>query len=91
MKKLTTQQQKELFESLGWENMEAILLENGSIEYRQEGSFGDYEEEIIKTIPLSISYWRETLQDWNLYNEEKDTIKEEAEEKLIAEFAEENF
>lgn len=91
MKKLTTQQQKELFDNLGWEGMEAIIFDDGSIEYRQVGSFGDYEEEITKTIPLSITYWRDTLIDWNLYNEESDSIKEEAEEKLIIEFAEENF
>lgn len=91
MKKLTTQQQKELFGNLGWENMEAILLIDGSIEYRQEGSFGDYEEEIVKTIPLSITYWRDTLIDWDLYDEESDSIKEEADEKTIIEFAEESF
>ena len=84
-------QQKELFNNLGWEGMEAIIFDDGSIEYRQVGSFGEYEEEITNTIPLSITYWRDTLKDWNLYDEEKDTIKEEAEEKLIIEFAEENF
>lgn len=84
-------QQKELFGNLGWEGMEAIIFDDGSIEYRQVGSFSDSEEEITKTIPLSITYWRDTLIDWNLYDEENDTVKEEAEEKLIIEFVEENF
>lgn len=88
---VTEEQLKDLYDNLGWNGMEAILLEDGSIEYRQEGSFGEYEDEIIATMPLVITYWRDTLRDWHLYDEEKDTVKTEADEKIIDEFIEEEL
>lgn len=88
---VTEEQLKDLYDNLGWNGMEAILLEDGSIEYRQEGSFGEYEDEIIATMPLVITYWRDTLRDWNLYDEEKDAVKTEADEKIIDEFIEEEL
>lgn len=86
---VSEEQLKELYNNLGWNGMEAILLEDGSIEYRQEGSFGEYEDEIIATMPLSITYWRDSLVEWELYDEEKDAVKTEAEEKIIEDFIEE--
>lgn len=88
---VTEEQLKDLYDNLGWNGMEAILLEDGSIEYRQEGSFGEYEDEIIATMPLVITYWRDTLRDWDLYDEEKDAVKTEADEKIIDEFIEEEL
>lgn len=88
---VSEEQLKELYNNLGWNGMEAILLEDGSIEYRQEGSFGEYEDEIIATMPLSITYWRDSLAEWELYDEEKDAVKTEADEKIIDEFIEEEL
>ena len=91
LEQVTQEQLKDLFKNLGWESMEAILLEDGSIEYRQEGSFGDYEDEIIATMPLSITYWRDSLVEWGLYDEENDTVKTDADEEIIDDFIQENL
>lgn len=91
LEQVTEEQLKGVFKNLGWESMEAILLENNSIEYRQVGSFGDYEDEIIASLPLSITYWRDSLIDWDLYDEENNTVKTDANEKIIADFVEEDL
>ena len=91
LEQVTQEQLKDLFKNLGWESMEAILLEDGSIEYRQEGSFGDYEDEIIATMPLSITYWRDSLVEWGLYDEENDTVKTDADEEIIDEFIDQHL
>ena len=85
------EQLKDLFKNIGWESMEAILSEDAVIEYRQVGSFGDYEEEIIASVPLSITYWRDSLIEWELYDEENDTVKTDADEKIIDDFIQENL
>lgn len=90
LEQVTQEQLKDLYQNLGWTFMEAILLEDGSIEYRQEGSFGDYEDEIIATMPLSITYWRDSLVEWELYDEEYNAIELDDEEK-IADFIEEEL
>ena len=90
LEQVTQEQLKDLYNNLGWESMEAILTEDAIIEYRQVGSFGDYEEEIIATMPLSTTYWRDSLVDWNLYDEEN-TIKTDADEKIIDDFIQENL
>lgn len=87
---VSEEQLKELYNNLGWNGMEAILLEDGSIEYRQEGSFGDYEDEIIAIMPLDIDYWRDTLTEWGLYDDEYNAIEFDDEEK-IADFIEEEL
>lgn len=91
LEQVTQEQLQDLYNNLGWESMEAILLEDGSIEYRQEGSFGDYEEEIVATMPLSITYWRDSLVEWELYDEENDTVKTDADEKIIEDFIEDDL
>lgn len=91
LEQVTQEQWQDLYTNLGWTFMEAILLEDGSIEYRQEGSFGDYEDEIIAKMPLEITYWRESLIEWNLYDEEKDTVNIGADEKIISDFIEDDL
>lgn len=87
---VSEEQLKDLYNNLGWESMEAILLEDGTIDYRQEGSFGEYEDEIIASLPLSITYWRDTLTEWGLYNEDYNEIKSDDEEKIV-DFIEEDL
>lgn len=91
LEQVTQEQLKDLFKNLGWESMEAILLEDISLEYRQVGSFGEYEDEIIATMPLSITYWRDSLVEWELYDEENDTVKTDADEEIIDDFIQENL
>lgn len=91
LEQVTQEQLKDLFKNLGWESMEAILLEDSSLEYRQVGSFGEYEDEIIATMPLSITYWRDSLVEWELYDEENDTVKTDADEEIIDDFIQENL
>ncbi len=90
LEQVTEKQLKDLYNNLGWESMEAILSEDAVIEYRQVGSFGDYEDEIIATMPLEITYWRDTLTEWGLYDEEYNAIELDDEEK-IADFIEEEL
>ena len=91
LEQVTQEQLKDLFKNLGWKSMEAILLEDSSLEYRQVGSFGEYEDEIIATMPLSITYWRDSLVEWGLYDEENDTVKTDADEEIIDDFIQENL
>lgn len=90
LEQITEEQLKDLYNNLGWESMEAILSEDGVIEYRQVGSFGDYEDEIIATMPLEITYWRDTLTEWGLYDEGYNAIEFDDEEK-IADFIEQEL
>ena len=44
---VTTEQWQELYNNLGWTFMEAILNEDGSIEYRMEDNLSRDENEIV--------------------------------------------
>ena len=91
LEQVTEKQLKDLYNNLGWESMEAILSEDAVIEYRQVGSFGDYEDEIIATMPLEITYWRDSLVEWNLFDEEKNTVEINADEEIIDEFIDQHL
>lgn len=82
---------RELVNSLCWESMEAILNENGNISYRMENSFGDNEDEIVTKIPLSDFYWRDTLRDWEIYDEDLHSVKENIDEDIVKDFIENNL
>lgn len=82
---------RELVNSLCWESMEAILSENGNISYRMENSFGDNEDQIVAKIPLSDFYWRDTLRDWEIYDEDLHSVKENIDEDIVKDFIENNL
>ena len=63
-----------LFNEMTQQGTEFYLFRDGNYGTRQEGSFSEYEEEVIFTIPLSLEYWRDTLQEWEILDED-DKIK----------------
>ena len=89
LEQVTQEQWQELYNNLGWTYMEAILNQDGSIEYRIEDNLSDDEEEIAATLPLKPSYWADTLTDWGLYDEANNTINTDADQEKINEFIEE--
>ena len=68
--------EKEIWENLIWEGMEAILYKDGETWTRQEGSTGTDEDDIIYKVPLSSTYWGESYSlAWD--KEEEEWIKDE--------------
>lgn len=86
---VSEEQWQELYSNLGWEYMEAVLLEDGSIEYRIEEELSRDEDEIVATLPLKPSYWADTLTEWNLCDgADQEKIDEFIEEVLKDAFVE---
>ena len=85
------EQWQELYNNLGWTYMEAILNQDGSIEYRMEDNLSRDEYEIVATLPLKTSYWRDSLEEWELYDQENDTVKIDADQEIINDFIEEHL
>lgn len=83
---VTEEQWKDLYENLGWERMEAFLNQDGSIGYRIEYNLAEDEDEIVATLPLKPSYWRDSLEEWGLYDEENSTVVTEADQETIKDF-----
>lgn len=86
---VTTEQWLDLYDNLGWTYMEAVLDQDGSIQYRIEDNLSRDEDEIVATLPLKTSYWRDTLTDWDLFDEANNTVNIDADQEKIAEFIEE--
>lgn len=83
---VTEEQWQELYDNLGWTFMEAILNQDGTIEYRIEDNLSRDEDEIVATLPLKTSYWRDSLEEWDLYDQENDTVKIDADQEIINDF-----
>ena len=83
---VSEEQWQELYNNLGWIFMEAILNEDGSIEYRMEDNLSRDEDEIVATLPLKPSYWADTLTEWDLYDEANNTVYTDADQEKINEF-----
>lgn len=88
---VTTEQWLELYDNLGWTYMEAVLDQDGSIQYRMEDNLSRDEYEIVAILPLKTSYWRDSLEEWGLYDQEKDTVKIDADQEIINDFIEEHL
>lgn len=88
---VTEEQWQELYDNLGWTFMEAILNQDGTIEYRIEDNLSRDEDEIVATLPLKTSYWRDSLEEWDLYDQENDTVKIDADQEIINDFIEEHL
>lgn len=80
---------RELYDNLGWTYMEAVLDQDGSIQYRIEDNLSRDEDEIVATLPLKPSYWADTLTDWGLFDEENNTVIANTEKEKIQEFIDE--
>lgn len=63
-----------LFSEINHQGEEFYLFSDGNYGTRQDGSFSPYEDEVIFTIPLSLEYWRITLQEWDILDS-NDRIK----------------
>ena len=88
---VSEEQWQELYDNLGWTFMEAVLNQDGTIEYRMEDNLSRDEDEIVATLPLKTSYWRDSLEEWELYDQENDTVKIDADQEIINSFIEEHL
>lgn len=70
---------KELAESIGSDNMEFYLTADGETGFRQIGSFGPNESEVVYKVSLDKVYWRDGFENIGL-----DIDKELSEEELEA-------
>lgn len=70
---------KELAESIGSDNMEFYLTGEGETGFRQIGSFGPNESEVVYKVSLDKVYWRDGFENIGL-----DIDKELSEEELEA-------
>lgn len=68
---------KELAESIGSDNMEFYLTADGETGFRQIGSFGPNESEVVYKVSLDKVYWRDGFENIGL-----DIDKELSEEEL---------
>lgn len=68
---------KELAESIGSDNMELYLTADGETGFRQIGSFGPNESEVVYKVSLDKVYWRDGFENIGL-----DIDKELSEEEL---------
>ena len=73
---LTEEQLSEIYDNLFWDNMEVIVFKDNTINYRQQNSFSEFEDEIVLTMPLDNIYWSIFKDDYE--NMDKfEFIKEE--------------
>lgn len=68
---------KELAENIGSDNMEFYLTADGETGFRQIGSFGPNESEVVYKVSLDKVYWRDGFENIGL-----DIDKELSEEEL---------
>lgn len=54
---------KEIAESIGSDNMEFYLTEDGETGFRQIGSFGANESEVVYKVSLDKVYWRDGFEN----------------------------
>lgn len=72
---------KELAESIGSDNLEFYLTEDGETGFRQIGSFGVNESEVVYKVSLDKCYWRDGLENIGLNIDEE--LNEEGLEALV--------
>ena len=72
---------KELAESIGSDNMELYLTADGETGFRQIGSFGPNESEVVYKVSLDKVYWRDGFENIGLDIDEE--LSEEELETLI--------
>jgi hypothetical protein len=57
---------KEIAESIGSDNMEFYLTKDGETGFRQIGSFGANESEVVYKVSLDKVYWRDGFENIGL-------------------------
>lgn len=80
---------EDLFQNLYEENMEAILWEDGEINFRYEGHRSEFEENIIAYLPLKSDELQEILIEFNIYDYENDSVLPDVDRTIKNDFIEE--
>lgn len=78
-----------IFNSLCYGDMEAAIFDDGDVSFRSELSSSNDEAHLVYKIPLKTSYWRDTLIEWGIYDDLKDDVKSDVDEKIKNDFIEE--
>lgn len=86
LNELEDDQLKELSGHIGWSGQEAYICVDGYIGYRERGWWGSSEDEILGTLNLAPEYWRDSLIEWGIYDEETDGISEDADWEIVRDF-----
>lgn len=86
LRELEDDQLKELSSHIGWSGQEAYICIDGYIGYREKGWWGNFEDEILGTLDLAPEYWRDSLIEWGIYDEDTDGINEDADWKVVRDF-----
>lgn len=79
----------EIYETIGVSDLEAAIYGDGCIGIRSEQSSASDEEEVVYIIPLKASYWRDTLEEWGIYDEDTDGAKTDIDDDLKDDFIKE--
>ena len=80
---------QEIYETIGVGDLEAAIFDDGCIGIRSEQSSAADEEEVVYIIPLKASYWRDTLEEWGIYDEDTDGAKTDIDDALKDDFIKE--
>ena len=86
LKEVDDDQLKELAGHICWSGVEAYIDTDGDIGYREKGSWGNFEDEILGTLTLAPEYWHDSLIEWGLYSEECRGIDDEADWSTVRDF-----
>lgn len=86
LNELEDDQLKELSSHIGWSGQEAYVCIDGDIGYRERGWWGNFEDEILGTLNLAPEYWRDSLIEWGIYDENTDGINEDADWEVVRDF-----
>lgn len=78
-----TEMLEEIFNHLNSPSLEAIVFDDGVLDYRQIGSMSESEDNIVTKINLTPEYWQETLLDWGITD--VDNAPEDVKDDFIAE------
>lgn len=76
---------EDIFDKIGWLYTEAVVFD-GTVEYRNIESSGEYDDEAIAIINLSPENWYDTLAEWGI--EETSEVDAETKEDFIADVLE---
>ncbi|HFI0216178.1 TPA: hypothetical protein ACGOVI_001366 [Streptococcus suis] len=80
-----------IFDRIGGGTTEFYIFQDGEYGSRLEGSFSPNESEVVGKLNLTMPYWRDTLAEWELLDEENDCHKEDCDEGVRQNFLKEHI
>lgn len=86
LNELTEEQLKEIARHFCWSGVEMYICDDGFIGCRNKGRSDWYEDEILGIVNLSPEYWRDSLIEWGIYNDEANGIDEDADWDVVRNF-----